>query len=113
MERPAKRMKITDPDVRNPRDSGSRRTEGLFTSELGMQSDETDNQVLPTRTISLSDFQRQQVFGNYQHSPRPVLPRRNAGIYLLPRAPDATVTASVVQVNVNDGTTTSMVTEVT
>ncbi|OCT53158.1 hypothetical protein CLCR_09871 [Cladophialophora carrionii] len=112
MERPAKRMKITNPDVRNPRDSGSRRTEGLFTSELGMRSDETDRQILPTRTISLLDLQRQKVFGNYQHSPRPVLPRRNAGIYLLPRAPDATVTASVVQVNVNDGTTTSKVTEV-
>ena len=105
-------MKITDPEVRNPRSSGSRRTEGLFTSELGMQSDETDVTAQPTRTISLSDFQRQKVFGNYQHAPRPVLPRRNAGIYLLPRAPDATVTASVVEVNVNDGTSTSKVTEV-
>ncbi|EXJ63785.1 hypothetical protein A1O7_00120 [Cladophialophora yegresii CBS 114405] len=112
MERPAKRMKITDPDVRNPRDSGSRRTEGLFSSELGMRSDETDRKSLPTRTISLLDLQRQQVFDNHQHTPRPVLPRRNAAVYLLPRAPDATVTASVVQVNVNDGTTTSKVTEV-
>ncbi|OAP58013.1 hypothetical protein AYL99_07103 [Fonsecaea erecta] len=113
MERPAKRLKITNPDVRNPRDTGSRMTEGLFTSELGMQGDDTDYQVQPTRTISLSDFQRQNVFGSYQHAPRPVLPRRNAGIYLLPRAPDATVTASVVQVNVNDGTSTSKITEVT
>ncbi|EXJ73037.1 uncharacterized protein A1O5_04186 [Cladophialophora psammophila CBS 110553] len=113
MERPAKRLKITDPDVRNPRDTGSRMTEGLFTSELGMRGDDTDHNVQPTRTISLSDFQRQNVFGSYQHAPRPILPRRNAGIYLLPRAPDATVTASVVQVNVNDGTSTSKITEVT
>ncbi|OAL27409.1 hypothetical protein AYO22_03684 [Fonsecaea multimorphosa] len=113
MERPAKRLKITNPDVRNPRDTGSRMTEGLFTSELGMQGDDTDNTVQPTRTISLSDFQRQNVFGSYQHAPRPVLPRRNAGIYLFPRAPDATVTASVVEVNVNDGTSTSKITEVT
>ncbi|KIW25052.1 uncharacterized protein PV07_10724 [Cladophialophora immunda] len=113
MERPAKRLKITNPDVRNPRDTGSRMTEGLFTSELGMQGDDTDLKVQPTRTISLSDFQRQNVFGSYEHAPRPMLPRRNAGIYLLPRAPDATVTASVVQVNVNDGTSTSKITEVT
>ncbi|KAH0830853.1 hypothetical protein AYO21_11780 [Fonsecaea monophora] len=113
MERPAKRLKITNPDVRNPRDTGSRMTEGLFTSEQGMRGDDTDYAVQPTRTISLSDFQRQNVFGSYQHAPRPVLPRRNAGIYLLPRAPEATVTASVVQVNVNDGTSTSKITEVT
>jgi hypothetical protein len=53
---PAKLMKITDPDVRDPRGSGSRKTEGLFTSELGMRSDEPDSEALRTRTISLSDF---------------------------------------------------------
>ncbi|KAJ9608460.1 hypothetical protein H2200_007448 [Cladophialophora chaetospira] len=112
MERPSKRMKITDPDVRDPRGSGSRRTEGLFTSELGMRSDDTDSEALPTRTISLSDFQRHNVFGSYQHAFQPGLNRRDAGIYLLPRAPDATVTANVVEVNVNDGKSTSKVTEV-
>ena len=112
MERPAKRMKITDPDARNPRHSGSRMKEGLFTSEMDRQSDDTDDHVQPTRTISLSDFRRQRVFGSYHIAPRPVLPRRNAGIYLFPRAPDATVTANVVEVNVNEGTSTSIVTEV-
>jgi hypothetical protein len=112
MEPPLKRVKIADPDIRNPRDSGSRRTEGLYTSELGMRSDETDHQPRPTRTISLSDLQRQRVFDNYQHPPKHGVTRRSAGIYLLPRAPDATVTATVVQVNVNDGTTISKATEV-
>jgi hypothetical protein len=112
MEPPLKRVKIADPDIRNPRDSGSRRTEGLFTSELGMRSDETDHQPRPTRTINLNDLQRQRVFDNYQHPQKHGVTRRSAGIYLLPRAPDATVTATVVQVNVNDGTTISKATEV-
>ena len=86
-------------------------TEGLFTSEQGIRGGDPDHDVHPTRTISLSEFQRRNKYGSYQHQ-RPVLPRRNAGIYLLPRAPEATVTASVIEVNVNDGTTTSKVTEV-
>ncbi|KIX01946.1 uncharacterized protein Z518_07885 [Rhinocladiella mackenziei CBS 650.93] len=111
MERPSKRMKTAKPGIRNPRDTGSRMTEGLFTSELGIRGD-PDNDIQPTRTISLSDFQRRNIFGEYQRVRRPVLPRRNAGIYLLPRDPDATITASVIEINVNDGTSTSKVTEV-
>lgn len=111
MERPTKRMKISNPDIRNPRDTGSRMTEGLFTSEQGIRGGDSDHERHPTRTISLSEFQQRNKYGSYQHL-RPVLPRRNAGIYLLPRAPDATVTASVIEVNVNDGTTTSKITEV-
>ncbi|KAK6371311.1 hypothetical protein LTS17_009042 [Exophiala oligosperma] len=88
-------------------------TEGLFTSELGIRSDDSDGTVHPTRTISLSDFQRRNIYGEYQRVPRQVLPRGNQGIYLRPRAPDATVTASVVEINVNDGTSVSKVTEVT
>lgn len=90
-------------------------TEGLFTSEQGIrggdQDHDHDHDTHPTRTISLSEFQKRNRYSNYQHL-RPILPRRNAGIYLLPRAPDATVTASVIEVNVNDGTTTSKLTEV-
>lgn len=84
-------------------------TEGLFTSEQGIRGG--DHNAYPTRTIGLSDFQQRNRYGNYQHM-RPILPRRNAGIYLLPRAPDATVTASVIEINVNDGTSTSKLTEV-
>ena len=81
--------------------------EGLFTSELGIQSDDTDaHHAVPTRTINLSEFQRRAIVGG-DSAKRPSLPRRNAGIYLLPRAPDATVTASVVEIQVNDGTATS------
>ncbi|KIW16153.1 hypothetical protein PV08_06204 [Exophiala spinifera] len=113
MERPAKRMRISNPEVRNPRDTGSRMTEGLFTSELGIRSDDSDEPVHATRTISLSDFQRRNIYGEYQRVPRQVLPRGDQGIYLRPRAPDATVTASVVEINVNDGTSVSKVTEIT
>lgn len=113
MERPAKRMRISNPEIRNPRDTGSRMTEGLFTSELGIQGDDPESAIRPTRTISLSDFQRRNIYGEYQRVPRQVLPRGNQGIYLRPRAPDATVTASVVEINVNDGTSVSKVTEVT
>ncbi|KAK7892659.1 hypothetical protein LTR67_006895 [Exophiala xenobiotica] len=113
MERPAKRMRISNPEIRNPRDTGSRMTEGLFTSELGIQGDDQERTIRPTRTISLSDFQRRDIYGKYQRVPRQVLPRGNQGIYLRPRAPDATVTASVVEINVNDGTSVSKVTEVT
>ncbi|EXJ94973.1 hypothetical protein A1O1_00091 [Capronia coronata CBS 617.96] len=87
-------------------------TEGLFTSELGIRGDNSAGKGRATRTISLTDFQRRDIYGQYQHIPRPVLPRRNAGIYLAPRAPDPTVTSSVVEINVNDGTSTSKVTEV-
>ncbi|KAL2395156.1 hypothetical protein ABEF93_001033 [Exophiala dermatitidis] len=112
MERPSKRMRISNPEVRNPRDTGSMMTGGLFTSELGIRSHDSDGKPKATRTISLTDFQRKNIYGEYQRVPRPVLPRKNAGIYLMPRAPDATVTANVVQVNVNDGTSTSKATEV-
>ncbi|KEF58561.1 uncharacterized protein A1O9_06487 [Exophiala aquamarina CBS 119918] len=86
-------------------------TEGLFTSEQGIRGGDLNHGPHPTRTIGLTEFQRRNKYGSYQHL-RPVLPRRNAGIYLLPRAPDATVTASVIEVNINDGTTTSKLTEV-
>lgn len=112
MERPSKRIKISNPEIRNPRDTGSRMTQGLFTSERGFRREDSDHEPQPTRTISLSDFQRRNILGDHPRAPRPVLPRRNAGIYLLPRAPDETITASVVEINVNDGTTTSKVTEV-
>lgn len=112
MERPSKRIKISNPQVRNPRDTGSRMTGGLFTSERGIRSDDSDGKRKATRTISLTDFQRRDIYGQYQRVPRPVLPRRNAGIYLAARAPAATVTANVVEINVNDGTSTSKVTEV-
>lgn len=79
--------------------------EGLFTSELGTRSDEADGLQIqaPTRTLSLSDMQR----GKYLDVPRrrPQLVRRNAAIHL-PRAPDATVTSSVVDINVAVGSTT-------
>lgn len=112
MERPAKRLRIADPDIRNPRDTGSRMTEGLFTSELGIQGENMQRELRATRTISLSDFQRRNIYGEYERVPRPALPRRNAAIYLRPRAPDATVTANVVEINLKNGTTTSKVTEV-
>lgn len=87
-------------------------TEGLFTSELGIRGGDPDKVMIASRTLSLSDFQRRNIYGQYERVPRAV-PRGNAGIYLLPRAPDATVTASVVEINVNDGTSTSKLTEVT
>ena len=100
-------MRILDPDTRSPRDSTSQMAEGLFTSELGIQSDDSDgHHAVPTRTINLSEFQRRRhIVGN--HEKRPPLQRRNAGIYLLPRVPDATVTANVVEIQINDGTGTS------
>ncbi|EXJ89057.1 hypothetical protein A1O3_02121 [Capronia epimyces CBS 606.96] len=87
-------------------------TQGLFTSELGIRGDGSNGNPKATRTISLTDFHRRNIYGEYQRLPRPILPRRNAGIYLAPRAPDATVTASVVEVNLNDGTSISKLTEV-
>lgn len=51
----------------------------------------------PTRTIDLASFQR------------PFYKKRNAGRILLPRVPDVTVTAGVVEVAVNEG---SSVTEI-
>ncbi|KAK4940796.1 hypothetical protein LTR10_019189 [Elasticomyces elasticus] len=87
-------------------------TEGLFTSEMGIRGGDRDVPVIASRTLSLSDFQRRNIYGQYEKVPRHH-PRGNGGIYLRPRAPDATVTASVVEINVNDGTSTSKLTEVT
>ncbi|RVX70558.1 hypothetical protein B0A52_05209 [Exophiala mesophila] len=112
MEPPFKRIRISDPDVRNPRDTGSRRAEGLFTSEMAFQGGETDSEPKPTRVVSPTDIHRQDIYGQYQRLPRPILPKRNAGFYLVPRAPEATVTTNVIEVNVNDGTTISKITEV-
>lgn len=112
MEPPFKRIRISDPEVRNPRDTGSRRTEGLFTSEMAFQGRDADSDPKPTRVVSPTDVHRQDIYGQFQRLPRPILPKRNAGFYIFPRAPDATVTASVIEINVNDGTTTSKITEV-
>lgn len=47
---------------------------------------------VPTRTIALESFQRQRV-------------KRSPGKIVLPRTPDATVTAAIVEVAVNEGST--------
>ena len=106
MKPPTKRLKVSRPDSRSPRDAGSRMKEGLFTSELGTRSDEADGMLFqaPTRTLALVDMQRSTHLDVSRK--RPQLVRRNAGVHLLPRVPDATVTASVVDVNVDVGSTT-------
>lgn len=99
MERPSKRMRIEDPDNRSPRDSGSRMAEGLFTSELGTRSDDTDSHRVvssPTPTVSLTEFQQKAIFGR-QNPPAPLQRRAEATV---------TVAASEVVVNVNDGSST-------
>lgn len=75
-------------------------TEGLFTSETGIKSDDSDHPQRPmvTPIVELSPFQRRAIFGD--------------GLNLQKRA-EATVTvpASEVVLNVNDGT--SAITAVT
>ena len=99
MERPAKRQRILEPNIRSQGEPGSQMIEDSFSLNVALQNDKTEYAV-PTRTISLSDFRRPALR-------RPSLQRRNAGVYLIPRAPDATVTANAVQINVDDGTGTS------
>ncbi len=107
MERPWKRVRISDPDIRSPRDPGSQMAEGLFTSEMGIRSDDSDrNHPTPSRTIALADFQRRGLS-------RPPLQRRNAAYQFVPRAPAATVTANVIEINVGDGTATSVAATIT
>jgi hypothetical protein len=99
MERPSKRLRIQDPDISSPRDSSSRLTEGLFTSGMGIRSDDTDrpSALPPTPTIPLNDLQRRAIFG----------PQDDMGHGLMRRA-EATVTVAApeIVVNINDGTTT-------
>lgn len=102
MERPAKKQKISEPDIRLPPNSGSRMAEGLFTSETGITSDETDRHR-PTRTIDLSNLQRRALFKSY-------VERRGTSMELVRRVPDATVTANAVLVNVNEGGGTAIAT---
>lgn len=78
--------------------------EGLFTSEMGIRSDDSDRKhAAPSRTIALADFQRRGLS-------RPPLQRRNAAYQFVPRAPAATVTANVIEINVGHGTATSVAT---
>ncbi|KPI43841.1 uncharacterized protein AB675_6262 [Cyphellophora attinorum] len=107
MERPLKRLRIEDPDIRSPRDTGSRMAEGLFTSEMGIQSDDTDGHpaATPAPTAQLNLYQRRAIFGDgLQAHPLPHLQKRT----------DATITvaASQVVVNVNDGTSTFLATTI-
>lgn len=53
--------------------------------------------AIPSRTINLEDFQRSQNR------------KRNGGKVILPRVPDVTVTAAVVEVAVNDGSSTTQI----
>jgi hypothetical protein len=105
MERPSKRMRIEDPDIRSPRDSSSRLTEGLFTSEMGIRSDDSDGRpAFPAATpsVKLTEFQHQAVFGR-QIQPVPLQRRAEATV---------TVAASEVVVNVNDGLSTIVATTI-
>ncbi|RMZ87191.1 hypothetical protein DV736_g5586, partial [Chaetothyriales sp. CBS 134916] len=106
-----KGMKISDPDIRSPRDSTSQRAEGLFTSELGIQGDDTDlhHDVVPTRTINLSDFQRRVIYVGNSPTRQPIA-RRNVGIYLLPRVPQVSIASDVGDVVADGGSIVSAVT---
>jgi hypothetical protein len=103
---------MSDPEIRPPRDRGSQLAEGLFTSEMGIRSDDSDeSQSVPSRTISLHDFQRRGVVEN--RLARPPMQRRDAEHHLVPRVPDATVTANVIEINIGDATATSVATTLT
>ena len=84
MERPAKRMKMWE--------------EVHYTSP-------------PTRTIPLADLRRRGM--PPERPQRQILPRDRHAAALRPRVPDVTVTASVVDVNVKEGTATLASTEIT
>ncbi|ETN46169.1 uncharacterized protein HMPREF1541_00353 [Cyphellophora europaea CBS 101466] len=92
-------MRIEDPDMRSPRDPSSRATEGLFTTEMGIRSNDADGcgAPAPTSTTKLSDCQRRATF--VQHE----------------RRAEATVTiaAPEVVINVNDGTSNIAATTIT
>ena len=99
-------MRISNPEIRSPRDPGSQMAEGLFTSEMGIRSDDSDkNLPVPTPTLNFHDLQRRGIV-------RPPLQRRNAAHQFVPRAPAATVTTNVIQINVGDGTATSAATTI-
>lgn len=96
-------MRIEDPAMRSPRDSGSRMAEGLFTSEMGIRSDDTDKRhpaPSPTPTAQLTEFTPQAIFGR-QAQPAPLQRRAEATV---------TVAAAEVVVNVNDGSSTIVAT---
>lgn len=81
-------------------------TEGLFTSETGIRSDETDAHRPisgPTPTVKLTELQRQAIFGR-QVQPAPLQRRAEATV---------TVAASEVVINVNDGSSTIVATTIT
>lgn len=108
-----KRARIADPEIRSPRDSGSQMAEGLFTSEMGIRSDDSDKHPpVPSRTINLYDLQRRALIVENRLARLP-LQRRNAAHLVVPRAPDSTVTATVIEINVGDGTATSAATTIT
>ncbi|RMZ82123.1 hypothetical protein DV737_g2232, partial [Chaetothyriales sp. CBS 132003] len=104
-------MKISDPDIRSPRDSTSQRAEGLFTSELGIQGDDKDGRrdLVPTRTINLSDFQRRVMYVGNSPTRRPLAGRNNAGIYLLPRVAQASAVGDVADAGSVASSATSIV----
>jgi hypothetical protein len=99
MERLSEIIRIQDPDILSPRDSSSKLTEGLFTSETGIRSDDSDHPTAlpPAPTIQLNDLQRRAIFG----------PQEDLGHVHMRRA-EATVTVAApeIVVNINDGTTT-------
>ena len=65
----------------------------------------------PTRTIPLGDLRRRAM--PHERPQRQILPRDRHAAVLRPRVPDVTVTATVVDVNVKEGTATLASTEIT
>ena len=107
MERPAKRQKLSSSSSQPYPTNHARQDEELSCTHADAKTEGFDGRpTVPTPTINKHDLRRRYVSDGSNKNGRNQLPRSQADAPIVPRAPDTTVVATAVDVNVQDGNTT-------
>jgi hypothetical protein len=107
MERPAKRQKLSSSGLRPYPNDHTRQDGELSCTHADAKTEGVQGRpVVPTPTLNKYDLRRRYVFDGSSKRGRDQLPGRDAAALIIPRAPDTTVLATAVDVNVQDGSTT-------
>lgn len=107
MERPAKRQKLSSSGLPPYPNDHARQDGELSCTHADAKTEGVRGRpVVPTPTLNKYDLRRRYVFDGSSKSARNLLPGRGAAALIVPRAPDTTVVATAVDVNVQDGSTT-------
>lgn len=107
MERPAKRQKLSFPGLRPYPTNQAREDEELSCTRADAKTKGSGGRpITPTPTQNQYDLRLRHLFEGSSKNEENEPPPSHAGAPIIPRAPDTTVLATAIDVNVQDGNTT-------